>query len=225
MSFHLIVPSPFTALKETEFGAFIFCKIQLIISHLSQKALLEFQVLEWITKDCSEKNLRNTPFKSWFDRSMNAFSCIFSHSIGNRGNNNSTYFSLVILSLRSKCITTYYFPGRQMQEAHQFSNLGIGFIFHGINNSIYFSLFILPPSDNNLLVLLPRAAKDAYLLSNPWIWESKVKRFPGILLGNIYTTIWIVKCTLGFVISSITLKPYIRQKILLLWICCKCLVW
>ena len=40
------------------------------------------------------------------------------HSIGNRGNNNSTYFSLVILSRRSKCITTYYFPGRQMQEAH-----------------------------------------------------------------------------------------------------------
>ena len=69
-------------------------------------------------KTVSEKNLRNTPFKSWFDRSMNAFSCIFSHSIGNRGNNNSTYFSLVILSRRSKCITTYYFPGRQMQEAH-----------------------------------------------------------------------------------------------------------
>ena len=39
-------------------------RFQLSISHLSQKALLELQVLEWITfvsKDCSEKNLRNTP--------------------------------------------------------------------------------------------------------------------------------------------------------------------
>ena len=41
----------------------------------------------------------------------------------------------------------------------------------------------------------------------------------------IYTTIWIVRCTLGVVISSITTKPYILQKFLFQWICCKCLAW
>ena len=41
----------------------------------------------------------------------------------------------------------------------------------------------------------------------------------------IFTTIWIVRCTLGVVISSITPKPYILQKILFQWICCKYLAW
>ena len=41
----------------------------------------------------------------------------------------------------------------------------------------------------------------------------------------IYTTIWIVRCTLGVAISSITPKPYILQKFLFLWICCKCPTW
>ena len=40
-----------------------------------------------------------------------------------------------------------------------------------------------------------------------------------------YTTIWIHTCTLGVTISSITPKPYILEKILFLWISCKCLAW
>ena len=39
----------------------------------------------------------------------------------------------------------------------------------------------------------------------------------------IYTTIGILKCTFDLV--SITTKPYIQQKILNQWICCKCLAW
>ena len=41
----------------------------------------------------------------------------------------------------------------------------------------------------------------------------------------IYTTIGIVRCTLGVGIVSITTKPYIPHKSLLQWICCKCIAW
>ena len=40
-----------------------------------------------------------------------------------------------------------------------------------------------------------------------------------------YTAIGNVKCTFDVVIVSITTKPYILQKILNQWICCKCLAW
>ena len=51
------------------------------------------------------------------------------------------------------------------------------------------------------------------MVKNPWN------------LPKIYTTIGIVRCTLGVAIDDLAVKAYIPQKILLKWICCKCLAW
>ena len=128
---------------------------------------------------------------------MNAFSCIFSHSIGNKGNNNSTYFSLVILSLRSKCITITSQGGKcekptffQIRELVSYSGESKirdfpGNIFRN-NNLTYFSLFILVPQVKiHQYYILPRVA-NAPLLGDAHIFfqildsrESKVEDFLG----------------------------------------------
>ena len=130
MPFHLIVPSPTTALKETEFGAFIFA-----IEHISFISKGSVRVSSaWVNHICLKwllwKESKKYPFKSWFDRSMNAFSCIFSHSIGTEGITIQLTFSW------SSCPSG---PNASLliPNAHLFSNPGfpgIGFIFPGIKN-------------------------------------------------------------------------------------------
>ena len=162
----------------TELRTFIFaryCRIQLSIYHLSQKDLWEFQVLEWITsvsKDCSEKNLKNTP--SSLDLTVlwmhfHAYSAI---QIG-RGNNNSTYFSLVILSLRSTCITITSQGGKCKRP-----------IFFQIQDSRELALYSQESKIRDFPGNIFRNNKRT-LFSNPGFPGIKSQRCPGIFLGNI----------------------------------------